>query len=72
MYLFTLYFTTHIYFNQREDIQALKECEPGADQPNNFTLTPLGRHLAELPCSPKIGRLLVYGALLGCTGLKSP
>ena len=29
-------------------------------------ITPLGRHLAALPCSPKIGRLLVYGALLGC------
>ena len=29
-------------------------------------ITPLGRHLADLPCDPAIGRLLVYGALLGC------
>ena len=29
-------------------------------------ITPLGSHLAALPCAPKIGRLLVYGALLGC------
>lgn len=51
-----------------KDIQALKDTEVGSGQPNAFSLTPLGRHLAELPCSPKIGRLLVYGALLGCTG----
>jgi ATP-dependent RNA helicase DHX57 len=29
-------------------------------------ISPLGRHLAELPCDPRVGRLLVYGALLGC------
>jgi HrpA-like RNA helicase len=51
-----------------KDIQALKDTDVGSGQPNTFTLTPLGRHLAELPCSPKIGRLLVYGTLLGCTG----
>lgn len=30
-------------------------------------ITSLGRHLSTLPCDPKVGRLLVYGALLGCT-----
>jgi ATP-dependent RNA helicase DHX57 len=34
---------------------------------DNFTLTPLGKNLAALPCSPKIGRLLIYGSLLACT-----
>jgi HrpA-like RNA helicase len=29
-------------------------------------LTPLGRHLAALPCSPKVGRLLIFGCLLRC------
>jgi ATP-dependent RNA helicase DHX57 len=29
-------------------------------------ITPLGKHLAALPCEPRTGRLLVYGALLGC------
>lgn len=27
-------------------------------------LTPLGRHLAALPCDPKVGRLLLFGCLL--------
>jgi HrpA-like RNA helicase len=30
-------------------------------------LTSLGQHLSTLPCDPKIGRLLIYGALFGCT-----
>ena len=29
-------------------------------------LTPLGRHLAALPCAPKVGRMLVFGSLLNC------
>ena len=29
-------------------------------------LTPLGRHLAALPCDPKVGRMLVFGSLLNC------
>jgi HrpA-like RNA helicase len=46
------------------------------------TLTPLGKHLSNLPTDPKMGRLLVYGVLLGCvfdcsvvaalSGVKSP
>ena len=30
------------------------------------SITPLGRHLSALPCSPKVGRLLIYGCLLSC------
>ena len=29
-------------------------------------LTSLGQHLAALPCSPRTGRLLIFGALLSC------
>jgi HrpA-like RNA helicase len=46
------------------------------------TLTPLGKHLSNLPTDPKMGRRLVYGVLLGCvfdcsvvaalSGVKSP
>ena len=31
-------------------------------------LTPLGRHLAALPLDPRLGKLLLYGAALGCLG----
>jgi ATP-dependent RNA helicase DHX57 len=41
-------------------IQALN-----SDESNS--LTALGKLLASLPCAPRIGRLLVYGTLLGCT-----
>lgn len=34
--------------------------------PASKALTPLGEHLSTLPCMPRIGRLAVYGALLGC------
>ena len=29
-------------------------------------LTPLGQHLARMPLEPRIGKTLIYGALLGC------
>lgn len=29
-------------------------------------LTPLGRHLSSLPCLPRVGKLCIYGALMGC------
>ncbi|KAM4720248.1 ATP-dependent RNA helicase dhx29 [Anableps anableps] len=38
----------------------------GACQPNNHILTPLGHHLASLPVNVKIGKMLIYGAILGC------
>ncbi|XP_072228526.1 ATP-dependent RNA helicase DHX29 [Leuresthes tenuis] len=38
----------------------------GACHLNNHTLTPLGHHLASLPVNVKIGKMLIYGAILGC------
>lgn len=38
----------------------------GACHPNNHVLTPLGQHLASLPVNVKIGKMLIYGAILGC------
>ncbi|KAM9338234.1 ATP-dependent RNA helicase DHX29 [Symphorus nematophorus] len=38
----------------------------GACHPNNHLLTPLGHHLASLPVNVKIGKMLIYGAILGC------
>ncbi|XP_044030084.1 ATP-dependent RNA helicase DHX29 [Siniperca chuatsi] len=38
----------------------------GACHPNNHLLTPLGQHLASLPVNVKIGKMLIYGAILGC------
>ncbi|KAK9846310.1 hypothetical protein WJX81_001334 [Elliptochloris bilobata] len=31
-------------------------------------LTPLGRHLARLPCDARLGKALLYGAMLRCVG----
>ncbi len=30
-------------------------------------LTPLGRHLTLMPLDPRVGKMLVFGALLRCT-----
>ncbi|XP_059213254.1 ATP-dependent RNA helicase DHX29 [Centropristis striata] len=38
----------------------------GACHPDNHLLTPLGHHLAGLPVNVKIGKMLIYGAILGC------
>uniref|UniRef100_A0A3Q2YFR0 RNA helicase n=1 Tax=Hippocampus comes TaxID=109280 RepID=A0A3Q2YFR0_HIPCM len=38
----------------------------GACQPSCHLLTPLGQHLANLPVNVKIGKMLIYGAILGC------
>ncbi|XP_057674377.1 ATP-dependent RNA helicase DHX29 isoform X2 [Corythoichthys intestinalis] len=38
----------------------------GACQPGCHRLTPLGQHLANLPVNVKIGKMLIYGAILGC------
>uniref|UniRef100_A0A665UX85 RNA helicase n=1 Tax=Echeneis naucrates TaxID=173247 RepID=A0A665UX85_ECHNA len=38
----------------------------GACHPTNHLLTPLGHHLASLPVNVKIGKMLIYGAILGC------
>uniref|UniRef100_H3BYW4 ATP-dependent RNA helicase DHX29 n=1 Tax=Tetraodon nigroviridis TaxID=99883 RepID=H3BYW4_TETNG len=38
----------------------------GACHPSEHILTPLGQHLASLPVNVKIGKMLIYGAILGC------
>lgn len=38
----------------------------GACQREGYKLTPLGHHLASLPVSVKIGKMLIFGAILGC------
>ena len=38
----------------------------GAIQEHTEALTKLGRHLAALPLSPRIGKLLLYGVMFGC------
>uniref|UniRef100_A0A8C3AYW5 ATP-dependent RNA helicase DHX29 n=1 Tax=Cyclopterus lumpus TaxID=8103 RepID=A0A8C3AYW5_CYCLU len=38
----------------------------GACHPEHHLLTPLGHHLAGLPVNVKIGKMLIYGAILGC------
>ncbi|XP_028273595.1 ATP-dependent RNA helicase DHX29 [Parambassis ranga] len=38
----------------------------GACHPDNHVLTALGHHLASLPVNVKIGKMLIYGAILGC------
>lgn len=38
----------------------------GALAPADEAMTALGRHLALLPVDPRIGKMLVYGALMGC------
>ncbi|KAM4527774.1 ATP-dependent RNA helicase DHX29 [Odontesthes bonariensis] len=38
----------------------------GACHLNDHALTPLGHHLASLPVNVKIGKMLIYGAILGC------
>lgn len=35
---------------------------------NPETLTPLGRHLARIPVDVRAGKMLVFGAVLGCPG----
>ncbi|CAE7359206.1 unnamed protein product [Symbiodinium microadriaticum] len=41
-----------------KDLGALDQAQPDG-------LTPLGRHLAALPCHPRLGKILVLGCLLG-------
>ncbi len=40
--------------------QALGALSPGEE------LTPLGRHLTLMPLDPRVGKMLVFGALLRC------
>jgi HrpA-like RNA helicase len=39
---------------------------PSPQAPLREELTPLGSHLARMPLEPRVGKILIYGALLGC------
>ena len=41
-------------------------CALRALDPVSETLTPLGRHIAHMPVDARIGKMLLFGALLGC------
>jgi len=38
----------------------------GALDPISGALTPLGRHLTRMPCDPRVGKMLIFGAMLRC------
>ena len=38
----------------------------GALDPSSGALTPLGRHLCAMPCDPRVGKMLIFGAMLRC------
>lgn len=38
----------------------------GAIDSASQNLTSLGKHLTEMPCDPKLGKMLIYGAILRC------
>jgi ATP-dependent RNA helicase DHX57 len=38
----------------------------GALDPSSGALTPLGHHLTRMPCDPRVGKMLIFGAMLRC------
>ena len=38
----------------------------GALDPGTGDLTPLGSHLTKMPCDPRVGKMLIFGAMLRC------
>lgn len=51
--------------NLRE-IDALRKQKDLETKEVSFYLTPLGFHLANLPCDARIGKMLIIGSILGC------
>ena len=48
-------------------IRAVHELELiGAIDADCQSLTPLGKHLSRMPCDPKLGKMLIFGAILRC------
>ena len=45
---------------------AMKRLQDVGALDSEYQLTPLGHHLAFLPCDVKIGKLLLFGALFRC------
>ena len=48
-----------------ERLNTIGAVEPG-DTDDGVILTPLGFHLAMLPVDPRLGKMLVYGAIFRC------
>lgn len=47
--------------------QAILELQRvGALDPGTGALTPLGQHLTRMPCDPRVGKMLIFGAMLRC------
>lgn len=47
-------------------LQTLRALEAVTSRHDNHSLTPLGRYLTLLPCEPRIGKMIVLGALMQC------
>ncbi|KAM3567167.1 hypothetical protein VYU27_010682, partial [Nannochloropsis oceanica] len=49
----------------RAALSTLEEIQAVVPKGDELRITPLGRHLAALPCPVRLGKMLIYGALLG-------
>ena len=56
------------YVDEEEQGWGAIEQALAAGSDEKLVLAPLGRHLARLPVHPRLGKILVYGTLLGCVG----
>lgn len=58
--------------NQDDDARPQPQPQRGQQQQQHqqprLRVTPLGQHLAALPCPVRLGKMLVYGAVLGVLG----
>lgn len=51
---------------QKESMLGASAAADSIDSGGDEELTALGLHLARMPLDPRVGKILVYGALLGC------
>ncbi len=49
-----------------KEIDALRRQKDAETKEVSYYLTPLGFHLANLPCDARIGKMLIIGSILGC------
>ena len=47
-------------------LQILQAIPSSGENEQLQLLTPLGKHISNFPCPPIVGKLLLYGAILGC------
>lgn len=53
---------------QEDDDATPAPTRPRRQQPPQLRVTPLGQHLAALPCPVRLGKMLVVGSVLGVQG----